>query len=55
MFRGKRGAAFTSRRRSAVTGIVRTNKHDMIAGKMGELPASELHSVEDKLRLILAL
>jgi mRNA-degrading endonuclease toxin of MazEF toxin-antitoxin module len=40
---------------SIVTGIVRTIKHDMIASKMGELPASELHSVEDKLREILAL
>lgn len=40
---------------SMVTGIVRTIKHDMIAGKMGELPASELRSVEDKLREILAL
>jgi mRNA interferase MazF len=40
---------------SIVTGIVRTIKHDMIAGKMGELPASELRSVEDKLREILAL
>ena len=40
---------------SIVTGIVRTIKHDMIAGRMGELPASELHSVEDKLREILAL
>jgi mRNA-degrading endonuclease toxin of MazEF toxin-antitoxin module len=38
-----------------VTGIVRTIKHDMIASKMGELPASELHAVEDKLREILAL
>ena len=38
-----------------VTGIVRTIKHDMIAGKMGELPTSELHSVENKLREILAL
>ena len=28
---------------SIVTGIVRTIKHDMIASKMGELPASELH------------
>jgi hypothetical protein len=34
---------------------VRTIKHEMIAGKMGELPASELGSVEDKLREILAL
>jgi hypothetical protein len=40
---------------SIVTGIVRTTKHDVIANKMGELPASELHSVEDKLREILAL
>jgi hypothetical protein len=40
---------------SIVTGIVRTIKHDMIASKMGELPVSELHSVEDKLREILAL
>jgi mRNA-degrading endonuclease toxin of MazEF toxin-antitoxin module len=36
-------------------GIVRTIKHDMIASKIGELPASELHAVEDKLREILAL
>jgi hypothetical protein len=27
----------------------------MIAAKMGELPASELHAVEDKLRQVLAL
>jgi hypothetical protein len=40
---------------SIVTGIVRTIKHDMIAGKMGELPAAELLSVEKKLREILAL
>jgi mRNA interferase MazF len=40
---------------SVVTGIVRTIKHDMIASKMGELPPSELHAVEDKLREILAL
>lgn len=40
---------------SIVTGIVRTIKHDMIASKMGELPPSELHSVENKLREILAL
>lgn len=40
---------------SIVTGIIRTIKHDMIAGKMGELPASELRSVENKLREILAL
>lgn len=40
---------------SIVTGIVRTIKHAMIAGKMGELPAAELHSVENKLREILAL
>ncbi|MEX1128628.1 MAG: type II toxin-antitoxin system PemK/MazF family toxin [Vicinamibacterales bacterium] len=40
---------------SIVTGIVRTIKRDMIASKMGELPPSELHSVEEKLREILAL
>ena len=40
---------------SIVTGIVRTITHDMIAGKMGELSASELHAVENKLREILAL
>ena len=40
---------------SIVTGIVRTIKHDMIASKMGELPVSELRSVENKLREILAL
>jgi len=40
---------------SIVTGIIRTIKQDMIAGKMGELTASELHSVENKLREILAL
>jgi mRNA interferase MazF len=40
---------------SIVTGIVRTIKDDMIASKMGELPPSELHAVEDKLREILAL
>jgi mRNA interferase MazF len=40
---------------SIVTGIVRTIKHDMVTSKMGELPASELHAVEDKLREILAL
>ena len=40
---------------SIVTDIVRTIKRDMIVGKIGELPASELHNVEDKLREILAL
>ena len=40
---------------SIVTGIVRTIKHDMIAGKMGELPASELHAVDNKLRENLGL
>jgi mRNA interferase MazF len=40
---------------SIVTGIVRTIKHDMVAGKMGELPTPELHSVEKKLRETLAL
>jgi mRNA interferase MazF len=40
---------------SIVTGIVRTIKHDMVASKMGELPVSELQTVEDKLREVLAL
>jgi mRNA interferase MazF len=40
---------------SIVTGIVRTIKHDMIASKMGVLAESELRSVEDKLRQIMAL
>lgn len=40
---------------SIVTGLVRTIKHDMIAGTMGTLPASELDAVEDRLREILAL
>ena len=40
---------------SLVTGIVRTIKRDMIAGTIGTLPASELRSVENKLRQILAL
>jgi mRNA interferase MazF len=40
---------------SIVTGIIRTIKHDMIASKMGELAEPELHAVEDKLRVILAL
>jgi mRNA-degrading endonuclease toxin of MazEF toxin-antitoxin module len=40
---------------SNVTGIIRTIKHDMIARKLGKMPPSELHAVEDKLRAILAL
>jgi mRNA interferase MazF len=40
---------------SIVTGIVRTIKHDMITGRMGALPASELQAVEERLREILAL
>ena len=40
---------------SIVTGIVRTIKRDMIGGKLGQLPAQEMHAVEDKLREILAL
>ncbi len=42
-------------RPSVVTGIVRTVTRDMIARKMGELPASELRSVEHTLQEILAL
>ena len=40
---------------SIVTGIVRTIRQDMIAAKLGELAASELRAVDDKLRAILAL
>ena len=40
---------------SIVTGIVRTIKQEMIVGKMGDLPASELRLVEERLRDILAL
>ena len=40
---------------SIVTGIVKTIKHDMNASKIGELHESELRSVDDKLRDILAL
>lgn len=40
---------------SVVTGIVRTIKQEMIAGKMGTLPAVELRAVDDKLRDVLAL
>ena len=40
---------------SIVTGILRTIKQDMIAAKMGQLSASELHAVEGRLREILAL
>ena len=40
---------------SVVTGIVRTIKQEMIADKLGRLPAAELTAVEGKLREILAL
>lgn len=40
---------------SIVTGIVRTIKHDMIAGRMGALPAPELAVVDDRIRDILGL
>lgn len=40
---------------SIVTGIVRTIKQEMVVGKVGELSASEMHLVENKLREILAL
>ena len=40
---------------SIVMGIVRTIKYDMIAGKLGTLPASEVSAVEHQLRAILAL
>lgn len=38
---------------STVTGILRTIKQEMIASKIGELPAGELRAVEEKLREIL--
>jgi mRNA-degrading endonuclease toxin of MazEF toxin-antitoxin module len=40
---------------SNVTGIVRTIQYDMIARKLGVMPPSELHAVEDRFRAILAL
>lgn len=40
---------------SIVTGIVRTIKQEMVVSRVGELPALEMHLVEDKLREILAL
>jgi len=40
---------------SIVTAILRTIKQEMIAGKLGKLPGSELRAVEDNLREILAL
>ena len=40
---------------SIVTGIIRTIRHDMIARKLGALPAPELRVVQDKLRDILGL
>lgn len=40
---------------SVVTGIVRTIKHHMIAGRMGALPAPELAVVDNRIRDILAL
>jgi mRNA interferase MazF len=40
---------------STVTGIVRTIKGEMIALRMGTLPAEELDIVERELRAILAL
>lgn len=40
---------------SIVTGIVRTIRQEMIAGKMGTLPAPELRAVDNQLRSVLAL
>ena len=40
---------------SAVTGIVRTIKQEMIASTIGQLPHEELGAVEDRLREILAI
>ena len=40
---------------STITGILRTIKQDMIAKKLGELPATELRAVEMLLRQTLEL
>lgn len=40
---------------STVTGIIRTIKQEMIVRKIGDLPASELYAVENKLRNVLQL
>lgn len=40
---------------SAVTGIIRTIKQDMIIRKLGELPETELAAVESQLRISLDL
>jgi mRNA-degrading endonuclease toxin of MazEF toxin-antitoxin module len=40
---------------SVVTGVVRTVKRDMIAGKVGALSESDLRAVDDKLRQVLGL
>ena len=40
---------------SIVTGIVRTIKQEMVVSRVGELPISEMHFVEERLREILAL
>ena len=40
---------------SVITGIVRTIKQEMIAVKLGMLPADELRTVDDKLRGILGV
>lgn len=40
---------------STVTGIIRTIKQEMIVRKIGELPASDLHAVQNKLRDALGL
>jgi hypothetical protein len=40
---------------SIVTGIVRTIKQEIVVSRVGELPASEMRFVDEKLREILAL
>jgi predicted aspartyl protease len=49
----REGAGARSLQRSWPFDIIRTIKHDMIAGKLGELPASAPRTVEDKRREIL--
>jgi mRNA interferase MazF len=40
---------------SVATGIIRTIKQGMIAKKLGTMPASDMHAIDDKLRLSLKL
>jgi len=40
---------------SVATGIIRTIKQGMIARKLGSMPASDMRSIDSKLKLILGL